>query len=46
MDGDTWTVKGSSNTDSITVTTAHTDQPDGSTHDVEVLAEVSFDSLT
>lgn len=46
MDGDTWTVKGTSNTDSITVTTAHTDQQDGSTHDVEVLAEVSFDSLS
>ena len=46
MDGDTWTVKGTSNTDSITVTTSHTDQPDGSTHDVEVLAEVSFASLS
>ena len=46
MDGDTWTVKGTSNTDSITVTTQHTDQVDGSTHDVEVLAEVSFASLT
>ena len=46
MDGDTWTSKGTSSSDSITVTTAHTDQQDGSTHDVEVLAEVSFDSLS
>lgn len=45
-DGDTWQVKGSSNTDSIQVTTTHTDQQDGSTHDVEVIAEVSFDSLS
>jgi len=45
-DGDTWEVKGTSNTDSIQVTTAHTDQQDGSTHDVEVIAEVSFDSLS
>ena len=45
-DGDTWEVKGSSSTDSIQVTTAHTDQQDGTSHDVEVIAEVSFDSLS
>ncbi len=46
MDGDTWTVLGTTTASSIQVTTAHTDQVDGSTHDVEVLVEVSFDSLT
>ena len=45
MDGDTWTVKGATDAESISVTTDHTDQADGSTHDVEVLVEVSFDSL-
>ena len=45
-DGDTWEIKGSAVTDSISVTTEHTDQEDGSSHDVEVIAEVSFDSLT
>ena len=46
MDGDTWTVKGATDAESISVTTDHTDQADGSTHDVEVLVEVSFDSLS
>ena len=46
MDGDTWTQKGTSSSFSIEVNTTHTDQPDGSTHDVEVLAEVTFDSLS
>ncbi len=45
-DGDTWEVKGTSSTDSIQVTTAHTDQEDGTSHDVEVIAEVSFESLS
>lgn len=46
MDGDTWTQKGTSSSSSIEVNTTHTDQPDGSTHDVEVLAEVTFDSIS
>lgn len=46
MDGDTWTSKGTSSSSSIQITTAHTDQADGSYHDVEVLAEVTFDSIS
>ena len=46
MDGDTWENKGESTDTSIEVNTTHTDQEDGSTHDVVVLVDVSFDSLT
>lgn len=46
MDGTTWQPLGSSSSDSIQVTTTHTDQQDGTSHDVEVMAEVSFTSLT
>lgn len=43
MDGTTWEIKGSSNSSSITVTTEHTDQDDGSSHDVVVSVEVSYE---
>lgn len=46
MDGTTWEELGTSNSTSIKVTTEHTDQDDGSAHDVVVLVEVTFDSLT
>lgn len=46
MDGDTWQVLGSGTDPTITVSTDHTDNADGSQHDVEVLVQVSFDSLT
>lgn len=46
MDGDTWDVLEEGTGTSINVTTEHTDKADGSQHDVEVLVEVSFDSLT
>jgi len=46
MDGDTWTQKGTGSSSSIQVTTAHTDQNDGSYHDVEVLVECTFDSVS
>lgn len=46
MDGTTWQSLGTSSSDSIQVTTSHTDQADGTTHDVEVMTEVSFTSLT
>lgn len=46
MDGDTWDVLEEGAGSSIQVSTAHTDKADGSQHDVEVLVEVTFDSLT
>lgn len=46
MDGTTWESLGTSSSSSIQVTTAHTDQQDGSFHDVEVMVEVQFTSLT
>ncbi len=46
MDGDTWEQLASTTGTSIQVTTAHTDKADGTQHDVEVLVEVEFDSLT
>jgi len=42
MDGTTWQPLGTSSSSSIQVTTAHTDQQDGTTHDVEVIAEVTY----
>lgn len=45
-DGTTWTKLGESNTSSINVTTADTDQNDGTSHEVVVIITVSFDSLT
>ncbi len=45
-DGNSWSLLASASASSIQVTTAHTDQPDGSTHEVVVLVTVSFDSLT
>ena len=44
-DGDTWQKLASSTSSSINVETAHTDKQDGTTHDVEVLVTVEFDSL-
>ncbi len=46
MDGDSWEQLAESNSSSIQVTTAHTDKADGTQNDVEVIVEVSFDSLT
>jgi hypothetical protein len=46
MDGDTWQVLASGTDPTITVSTDHTDNADGTQHDVEVLVQVSFDSLT
>lgn len=46
MDGDTWTVLGSTTNSSIEVNTSHTDQDDGSFHDVVVIVECSFDSIS
>lgn len=46
MDGDTWEQKASGSSNSIQVTTAHTDQPDGSSHDVVVLVDCTFDSIS
>ena len=46
MDGDTWTVLGSTTNSSIEVNTSHTDQDDGSSHDVVVIVECSFDSIS
>lgn len=43
MDGVTWEQLDSSNTDSIQVTTAHTDKDDGSSNDVVVIAEVTYE---
>lgn len=45
-DGPTWVKLAESTASSIQVTTAHTDQQDGSTHEVVVLVQVNFDSLT
>lgn len=45
-DGDTWVLKGSSTSSSINVDTTHTDQSDGTSHEIVVLVQVSFDSLT
>jgi hypothetical protein len=42
MDKDSWTVIGSSATNSITVTTEHTDR-NGKYNDVEVVGEATFD---
>lgn len=42
MDGTTWTKKKESSTDSIEITTAETDLADGSSHDIEVLVDVSY----
>jgi hypothetical protein len=44
-DGDTWQKLASSTSSSINVETSHTDKQDGTTHDVEVLVTVEFDSL-
>lgn len=46
MDGTTWEELDTSSSTSVKVTTEHTDQEDGSAHDVVVLVEVSFDSLS
>ena len=46
MDGVTWEQKATSSSSSIQVTTAYTDQQDGSFHDVVVLVSASFTSLT
>lgn len=46
MDGDTWEEVASSSTPSITISTEHTDRSDGTQHDIEVLVQVSFDSLS
>ena len=46
MDGVTWTQLATSSSSSIQVTTEHTDQQDGSYHDVVVLVDASFTSLT
>lgn len=46
FDGPTWTKLAESTASSIQVTTAHTDQQDGSAHEVVVLVQVNFDSLT
>lgn len=46
FDGPTWTKLAESTSSSIQVTTAHTDQQDGSAHEVVVLVQVNFDSLT
>lgn len=46
MDGDTWEQKASGTSDSIQVTTAHTDQADGSSHDVVVIVDCTFDSIS
>lgn len=45
-DGPTWTKLAESSSSSIQVTTAHTDQQDGSAHEVVVLVQVNFNSLT
>lgn len=45
-DGDTWQRLAQSTSSSINVETSHTDRQDGTTHDVEVLVTVEFDSLT
>lgn len=46
MDGDTWAVLATSSSSSIEVTTEHTDQDDGTSHDVVVIVECSFDSIS
>lgn len=45
-DGTTWAKLGESSSSSINVTTADTDQNDGTTHEVVVLVTISCDSLT
>lgn len=45
MDGTTWNCLATSTETSIAITTAHTDQADGSYHDVEVMVECTFDSI-
>lgn len=46
MDGSSWECLGRSTGSSIEVNSTHTDQPDGSYHDVEVLVGCSFDSVS
>ena len=46
MDGDSWTVLGTSTSSSIEVSTAHTDKADGTYHDVVVIVECTFDSIS
>lgn len=46
MDGDTWKLLASGTESSISVGTEYTDQDDGSYHDLEVLIQVTFESLT
>lgn len=46
MDGDTWVALATSTSNSITVTTAHTDQKDGTSHDAVVIVECTFDSAS
>lgn len=43
--GDTWELVGTSTNDTINVTTAHTDTPNGNYAQVEVFVNVAFDSL-
>lgn len=45
MDGDTWEEKASGSSSSIQVTTEHTDQQDGTSHDVVVMIDCTFDSI-